>query len=159
MDSKIGFASRLGVALVLLGGAGFAAGSVMLAQYDCVSGTALGIEKVAEPNSTAVTGNTTEFLELSPVEQRIFLEAYTDSSDNWRHGETYANWSGEWFDSGRSYRPGYVEYRDEYWELLLHASDCGGSAGVFVRIGGVLCSIIGGVVLTVSGLWRLWQTL
>lgn len=150
MDSELGSAVRLGVVLVLLGGVGFAAGSVMAAQYDCVSGTELAIDRVAEPDTD---NNTTAFAELSPVEQRLFLEAYTSSSGDRRYGERYANWSEGWFNGSSG--PAYVEYSGEYWELSFFAADCGVSVGVFVRGGGALGALLGGLVLTLAGILRL----
>lgn len=153
--STLGFAGRLGVVLLLVGSTGFGVGSGMAAQDDCVSGTELGIDRVAAPNTTAVTRNTTAFTELSPVEQRLFLEAYTESDDDRRYSDRYANWSEAWFDSGHPSGPQYVAYRGEYWELAFFAADCGVSVGVFVRIGGVLALLLGGALLTAVGVSRL----
>ena len=81
------------------------------------------------------------------------MEAYTESSDNQRYGETYANWSEEWFASDRSNKYYYIAYQNEYWELSFFASDCGISGGVFFQIGGIL-----GSILAIVGVWRVSNT-
>ena len=158
------FWGRLGCALILIGGAGFAGGNVIQAQDDCVSGTGLEIANVTPQNTTAVMNQTAPFSDLSPDEQRIFLEAYTDSTEDQRLSEPQMNWSDSWFvrESSSTDRFGeqsrrirYVNYRNESWQVTIFHADCGVSSGTFIWIGGVLVSILGGLVLAIAGLWHL----
>jgi hypothetical protein len=164
MNLDTQFWGRLGLVLVLIGGTGFAGGNFIQAQDDCVSGTGIEIANVSSQNTTAFMNQTAPFSELSPDEQRIFLEAYTESTEEQRLSEPQMNWSDSWFvressttdqfgDQSRRIR--YVEYRNEYWELTIFHADCGVSSGTFIWIGGVLVLVLGGSVLAIAGLWRL----
>jgi len=164
MNLDIQLWGRLGFALVLIGGAGFAGGNVIQASDECVSGTGIEIVSVTPQNTTTYMNQTEPFSELSPDEQRIFLEAYTDSTEDQRLSEPQMNWSDSWFvrESSstdrfeeQSHGIRYVEYRNEYWELTTFHADCGVSSGTFIWIGGVLVSILGGLVLAIAGLWHL----
>jgi hypothetical protein len=119
------------------------------AANDCVSGTGIVIERVASL-STAEMNETADFAELGPVEQRIFLEAYTKSSDDTRMGDTYQNLPPEWSES--DFR--YIDYRDTYWRLFAFHSDCGpeiGSLVINVGVGGLL---LGSLILIIVRLWE-----
>jgi len=158
MFEKLHLMGQIGVVLLLLGSMGFFGGHSVQAQNDCVSGTQLVIEKAPKTNMTMLENNTTAFADLSPDEQRIFLQAYTDSADNRRHSDTYENWSDEWFDSEQWGEPRYVKYRSEYWELMLFARDCGLGAGMFAQFGGILSLALGGALLITTGIRRQWHT-
>ena len=158
MFERLHFMGQIGVVLLLLDSMGFFGGHFVQGQSDCVSGTQLVVKKAPETNVTIVENNTTAFADLSPDEQRIFLEAYTDSADNRRYSDTYENWSDEWFDSEQWGEPRYVEYRSEYWELILFAKDCGLGAGMSAQFGGTLTLGLGGALLIITGIRRQWHT-
>lgn len=152
MPSKGQYAVGLAIALVLLGALIFAIGSGMKADEaasDCVSGTGIVIERVASL-SPAEMNETEAFAELGPVEQRVFLEAYTKSSGDIRNGDTYQNLPPEWSES--DFR--YIEYRDTYWRVFGFHSDCGpeiGSLVINVGVGGLL---LGSLILIIVRLWE-----
>lgn len=162
MSSKLRLAGVFGAMLVLLGGAGFASGSIMQAEDDCVSGTVLDIEPVDENETADLQGNTTAFANLSLVEQRIFLEAYTEGTAGSGVSDRYENWSESWFDETGAYdekhSPLYVTYRGSYYEAIGGAVDCGLSIGPFVRIGGILGLLLGGSILGAAGVWQMRET-
>lgn len=61
------------------------------------------------------------FSGISPVEQRIFLEAFTDEHDA---SSVYGNWKTTWFDDVQ-----VIEYRGKQYELMQAVVDCGPSSG------------------------------
>lgn len=157
MPSRFRIVALLGVVLVLAGVAGFGTGSYLEASNDCVSGTVLDVDPVEENGTSDLDGNTTAFEDLSPDEQRVFLEAYTDDGDGSGWSDTYANWSQSWFDGMGAFdsAPRYVRYRGGYYETTIGHVDCGLSAGPFVRIAGILGLALGWILLGTAGVWHL----
>ena len=146
--------------LVVIGGVGFFVGGQMASADNCVSGTYFQFEPVTESKVADLSGNTTAFENLTAVEQRIFLEAYTDSVDGGGYSDTYADRSEEWFSgnpgtgTATGDTPSYVAYHGEYYEPQPMAVDCGVSTGGLVQIASILSGLIGAVVLAVVAGWR-----
>lgn len=135
-------------ALIVLGGVGFFVGGQMALTDNCVSGRSFQFEPIAESNEADLNGNTTAFENLTAVEQRIFLEAYTDAIDGTGYSDTYADWSEAWFN-GNS-----VAYRGAYYEPQPLAVDCGVSTGGLVQLASILLGLIGAVAFAVVAAWR-----
>lgn len=110
-DSVARYAAAIGAVLVVLGGAGVAVGGIQAAAASCDSGQSLYVSTTEGTDST----DPVAFEELSPVEQRIFLEAVTDENDVSRD---YDEWSS-WFE-----RVDAVTYRGQTYEVTRIHSDC-----------------------------------
>lgn len=108
--------ATLGAILVVLGAVGFAGGTYLLWTDECRSGTELHVSTVSSDADDRTEG-LRAFDELTPVEQRVFLEAYTDDHDS---TDVYENWSRSWFDDVR-----FVAYRGERYEVTVAVVDCG----------------------------------
>lgn len=159
MSLNIRHVQIVGTLILLLGATGFATASYVEADYDCVSGTVLDIQVVDEKGTTDLQSNTISFGNLSAVEQRIFLEAYTYSAESYGVSDVYANWSESWFDEMGTYdepnSPLYVAHQGSYYEVIEGHVDCGLSNSTFVQLGGILSVLLGGGILGVVGVLRM----
>ena len=81
MSSVPRIVGAVGVILPLIGGTGVAWGSCVQTVDDCESGSSLFISPHAASEDADLQTDPVAFGDLSPVEQRLFLEAYT-STDN-----------------------------------------------------------------------------
>lgn len=147
MTSKTELLKKTSVILLLLGTV-FFSGSHFSSGGECTSGYALDLDRAEGSNDSAVDGNVTDFEDLSPMDQQIFLEAYIDLAEGSGSSDVYAEWPEERFERD-SYTPLSVDYRGELFETSLHAVDCGlpvdelfqslgvflGSLGVVIRVG------------------------
>ena len=138
----------VGVGLLVLGSAGIASGGYLEFIDDCQSGYALDISSLDEDDPLWNSSDRVSFTSLSPVEQRIFLEAYTDERGI---SPTYEEWSSSWFDDGT-----VVEYRDERYRVNAVVLDCTATYGTFLIGGGIISILFGVGVLVQAGVWQLW---
>ena len=111
---------------------------------ECRSGTALHVSPTS-PDADDHTEGLRGFDELTPVEQRLFLEAYTDDHDS---TDVYENWSRSWFDDVRS-----VAYRGERYAVTVAVVDCG-APGREPRNRGIHAALAGLAVLGLAAGWR-----
>ena len=81
MSSVPRIVGAVGVILLLIGGTGVVWGSYVQATDDCESGSSLSISPHAANKDPDPQTDPVAFGDLSPMEQRLFLEAYT-STDN-----------------------------------------------------------------------------
>lgn len=141
MISKTQIGVAVGVLLLMSGTLLFAGGNTIYKE-ECEPGTELIIEKTSSPDTII------QFEQLSPTEQRIFLEAYTD--DGVRTSDRYSsvNWSNEWFNLANETAVS-ISYRGQDWELTVASADCGIPLGKIMRKLGVRLGIIG-IVVTLS---------
>lgn len=147
MTSKTELVRTTSVILLLLGPVFFSGGHFSSGR-ECTSGYALVLDR-AEGSETATSEeNVTNFEDLSPMDQQIFLEAYVDLDDRAGSSDVYAEWPGGRFGMG-SYTPLYVDYRGELFETEIHAVDCGLPADELLQSLGVFLGSIG-VVLRVG---------
>lgn len=126
MVSVLRLVSAAGVALALFG-----TGSIVGVTYqqnldECVSGTALHVTTLTVAESKYSPAEIVQFSSISPVEQRIFLKAFTDEHHT---SATYGNWSPTWFDDVQA-----IAYREKQYELQLAVVDCGPSSGLLSRV-------------------------
>lgn len=147
MPSKAHLVRTASVILLLLGTV-FFSGGYFLSDGECTSGYALDLDRAEGSDTNTTEGNVTNFEDLSPMEQRIFLEAYVDLADRSGSSDVYAEWPEGRFGMG-SDTPLYVDYRGELFETEIHTVDCGlptdellqsfgvflGSIGVVLRVG------------------------
>ena len=145
--------TRLGAVVatvfLLLGVAGIVGGGYVEVTDTCESGHALDISRLSENNTGYNASNDVPFAELSPVEQRIFLEAYTDE-----HGISpiYEEWPESRFEGTT-----VIEYRDARYQASKIIWDCGGTPGMFLIAGGVVSVLVGVGVIVQGGALRRWK--
>lgn len=131
---------RVGIFLLVVGSLAFAFGSNMAAAYSCVQGTSLSLSPVSD--ETESNGEIVEFDDLTPVEQRIFLEGYTDRN---KLSDIYGNWSSEWFGDDSYY--GAVVYRGTTYSIERSPTVCGLPPGTFLRPGGLALLLVGSAIV------------
>ena len=146
MTSITRIIGAIGVVLLLIGGTGIAWGSYNQALYDCESGSSMSISNLTADETTAPQTEPVGFDNLSSVEQRIFLEAYTSPTNT---AETYQNWPTSRFENAR-----VVTYRGQQYRVQGLTSVCGIPPGTYIKYAGIASSIIGVGFLTVTGLKR-----
>lgn len=133
---------RKGCVILLLLGTVFFSGGHFLSGGECTSGYALVLDRAEGSDTNTTEGNVTDFEDLSPMDQQIFLEAYVDLDDRPGSSEVYAEWPEERFGLG-SYTPLYVDYRGERFETEIHAVDCGYPIDKLLQLLGVFLGSIG----------------
>lgn len=122
MSSALRLAAAAGVALTLVI-FGAVAGVTYQQSFDeCVSGTTLHVDQTPDADSGYSAEEIRLFSSLSPIEQRIFLEAFTDERNA---SSVYENWTTAWFDDVE-----VVEYRGKQFEVMIAVVDCGSSSGL-----------------------------
>lgn len=126
----------IGVVLILLGGAMIAGGTYRQATSDCKSVEGLHVTTSSPGGSN---GAVTSFDDLSPVEQRIFLEAYTDDDNSSR---SYENWSASWFDGVQA-----VSYRNETYRVSVFTTACAEENRLNFKLVGIAIVLVGTAVL------------
>lgn len=150
MATTIRLAGIVGVALVLVGGAGIVGGGYLQTTDECISGTQLEIDRLSENTTEFSQSERVRFDTLTAVEQRIFLEAYTGQHDLSR---IYQNWSSSRFEGIR-----VVTYRGTQYEIGEVVVDCGISSYViYLKFGGRGSFLLGIGVLALTGGWRVKQ--
>ena len=120
--------------LLLIGGTGVVWGSYVQATDDCESGSSLSISPHAANENADPQTDPVAFGDLSPMEQRLFLEAYT-STDN--SSDVPERWPPSRFDDTR-----VVTYRNQQYDIKPTVVDCGVS-GKTATLGGVASSVVG----------------
>lgn len=153
MASKTELLKKTSVILLLLGTVFFSGGHFS-SGGECTSGYALDLDRAEGSNDSAVDRNVTDFEDLSPMDQQIFLEAYVDLADRSGSSDVYAEWPDERFGLSSS-TPLYVDYRGELFETSIHAVDCGLPADELLQSLGVFLGSIGVVLrvgVTMTGL-------
>lgn len=151
MSSALQRIGTIGVVLALVGAVGFAGGSYLQANSQCVSETALHITHATDEGHEYSETNVREFDSLSPLEQRIFLEAHTSQ---YGVSRSYENWSRSWFDGFQ-----IVEYRGERYEVSEAVTACSYSEaasveGFYLKLGGIAAGMSGGLLLGIAGVRR-----
>jgi hypothetical protein len=133
----------VGIVLMLFGGTMIAGGTYQQATSDCTSANGL---HVTEAPGTGSDDEATHFDDLSPVEQRIFLEAYTGENNSSRE---YEDWSRSWFDDVRS-----VTYRGERFQVSVFTTACDQEDGPNLKHVGISTVLVGATVLAVPQIRR-----
>ena len=146
MPSIIKTVGLLGVIFLLVGGTAVAWGSYQQAANPCESGYQLSIDRSQVNETSDSRYERTTFADLSAVEQRIFLEAVTDTynlSRMYQNTSQFTNISGK-----------IVSYRNEEYVTQTVVSGCGVQPGTYTKLGGGLATFIGLGNLIFAGVWR-----
>ncbi|MFC4358804.1 hypothetical protein ACFO0N_12710 [Halobium salinum] len=139
--------SLVGLTLLLLGAAAVGGATVGAVPNDCTSGHgvsvhALGADESVDPGTEVVA-----FEDLSPVEQRVFLEAYTDRENGNDYGSSPVYEGGVPWDTDAR----VVEYRGERYEVGTWVADCGPGYRFVLGFGGGAVALVGALVLGLAG--------
>ena len=141
MSRTVRVSTVIGIAILLVGAVLVAGGSYWTAFVTC-SGTSLSIDRSTGGDPSDSASGRVSFEGLSPVEQRIFLEAYTADG----RSATYADWSSSWFDGIER-----VSYRGDRYEVVAIHADCA-PVGVYAVSLGLFCGALA-VFVFARGYW------
>ena len=136
-----------GLILLLIGSTGIVSGIYNQGVDDCESGSAISISALTTDNNISSQAELISFDNLSPMEQRIFLEAYTST---YNISEIYQKWPISRFDDVRA-----VTYQRQQYEVSKIVTDCGISIGRLIKFGGIVSAVIGLGFLGIVGVYRL----
>jgi len=135
----------VGIAMLVLGGAGLTNASYQQSTNECESGTLLSIDRVNDEGTTSE--RIVSFAELSPTEQLIFLESFTSENDI---SDVYQPWSPTLFNNTR-----IVTYRGSHYEITEVVNDCANSLLIEMKIWWFGLSLGGIVTLILTGAWQI----
>ena len=135
-----------GLILLLIGGTGVVLGSYSQGVDNCESGSSISISSFVADDNTNSQIAPVPFDDLSPVEQRIFLEAYTRTHNI---SDIYQEWSTSRFEDIRA-----VTYQQQQYEISHIVTDCGISTGKFIKFGGIVSVVIGLGLFGIVGIHR-----
>lgn len=139
--------SLFGLVLLLLGGGGVALGSVVSATDTCTSGYGITLYPLDGNESVDSEAGVVAFEELPPVEQRVFLEAYTDPDrQDGGYGSSPAYEDGVPWNNDVQ----FVEYRGERFEVSGWVGDCGPGYGPVLRVFSTPVALLGALVFSVA---------
>lgn len=145
MERRLRFVTVLVVVILLAGGTAVAAGFYQEATSDCTSGNALSTYPL-EGNRSGTAPEAVAFEDLSPEEQRIFLEALEDEHNVSR---TYEDWSPSLFADVRT-----VNYRGQQYRVTEVETDCASLSATLLKMGGAGLVLVGLGMLLVTVVWQ-----